>query len=183
MYDYRDGDDYYDEEIDESETEYNNGLSSLELDHAAFVDECDLSSSLDLDDYTIEQIEKSPVDRSWRGCEIIDALQHPDYSTQKSFVKDNNGYREAKYGEKGSQRPDEILISDEGIDIREVKNWTSANALAKNINKQSSDRYEMFGDDLQDLTYVVSPKFTIEECDMLYNACKESDADLEFKYH
>ena len=91
--------------------------------------------------------------------------------------------REAEYGEKGSQRPDEIKFTEEGIDIREVKNWSNADALARNIEKQSADRYEMFGEDIHDLTYIVSPKFTLEECDKLNETCQNSGADIEFKYH
>lgn len=136
-----------------------------------------------LDDTTIQQILKEPDDRSWRGCENIDALQHPDFFTQQSFIKDGEGYRDAEYGEKGSQRPDEIKFTEEGINIREIKNWSNADALARNIEKQSAERYEIFGDDLHDLTYVISPKFTLEECEKLSEACQDSNADIEFKYH
>lgn len=136
-----------------------------------------------LDNTTIQQILNEPDERSWRGCENIDALQHPDFDVQRSFVKDGEGYREAEYGEKGSQRPDEIKFTEEGIDIREVKNWSNADALARNIEKQSADRYEMFGEDIHDLTYIVSPKFTLEECDKLNETCQNSGADIEFKYH
>lgn len=137
-----------------------------------------------LDDSTIDQLFMDPDQRTWRGCENVDALEHPDYSTQISFGKsENDDYEEVAYGTKDSQRPDEIRFTDQGIDIREVKNWSDADALVRNIRDQAGERYELFGDELNDLTFVVSPKFSLEECDKLEETCRESGADIEFKYH
>lgn len=173
MYDLYDIDDFSeetDDNVSDYETDFNAELITSEY------------HDMGIDDLTIEQLFKSPDQRTWRGCENVDALQHPDYSTQTSFGKSETGdYEEVEYGTKGSQRPDEIRVTDEGIDIREVKNWSDADSLVRNIREQAEDRYELFGDDLNDLTFVVSPKFSLEECDKLEEACRESGADIDRK--
>lgn len=137
-----------------------------------------------IDETTIQQLMNAPDERTWRGLENIDALQHPDFDTQKSFISDGeDSYLETSYGTKDSQRPDEIRFSDNGIDIREAKNYSNVDSLIQNISKQAEDRHELFGKDLNDLTFVVSPKFTLEECERLYQTCHDADADIEFKYH
>lgn len=151
-----------------------------------FSDESLISHYRDIgiDEMTIQQLMNAPDDRTWRGLENIDALQHPDFDTQKSFISDGeDGYLETSYGTKDSQRPDEIRFSEKGIDIREAKNYSNVDSLIQNITKQATDRYELFGEDLNDLTFVVSPKFTLEECERLYQTCHDADADIEFKYH
>ena len=140
MYDLYDIDDY-NEEMDDKVRDFETDFITSEY------------HDMGIDDSTIEQLFKSPDQRTWRGCENVDALQHPDYNTQISFGKSETGdYEEVEYGTKGSQRPDEIRFTDEGIDIREVKNWSDADALARNIREQAEDRYELFGEDLNDLS-------------------------------
>ena len=155
----------------------------------AEIDETDMDATeQDTDDITtataILQFMEAPDCRSWKDCEILDALQHPDFEVQKSYISDeDDGFCETAYGTKNSQRPDEIRFTEDGIDIREVKNYSSVSSLIQNISKQADTRHGLFGNELNDLTFVVSPKFTLEECDRIAQACQDADADIEFKYH
>lgn len=187
---------FSDSEIIPDELAESTDINKESIENSEFIDEADgindfseeslISHYRDIgiDDATIQELMNAPDDRTWRGLENVDALQHPDFDTQKSFISNGEyGYLETSYGTKDSQRPDEIRFSEQGIDIREAKNYSNVDSLIQNISKQAKDRHELFGEDLNDLTFVVSPKFTLEECERLYQTCHDADADIEFKYH
>ena len=128
----------------------------------------------------IEALFTSPTERSWRQVEMVDEVRHREFETQRSFIQGEDGYRDAQHSEKGSQRPDLYKCTDEGIELREDKNWSRAKALSSNITNQAGDRKELYRDELKDLTFVVSPKFTLEEADYIADTCYKAGADVEW---
>ena len=137
-------------------------------------------------DTTIEQLLKSPQERSWQGNEKIDLLYHNDFSSQRSFIYDDKeGYREVPYGTKGSQRLDGARFTDNGIDIREMKTYKNVDSLIQNIKKQAEQRQKLFGTNLHDLTFVISPKcldYTVKDAEKIYKACEEIGVNVELLY-
>ena len=117
----------------------------------------------------IETLTKPAEDRSWSETEVADSIRHPEYATQLSFTKDDAGnIIEAPHGEKGSHRPDGIRVSEDGIiDVREVKDYHSKDALMQNMAEQAADRYAFFGKDT-DVTFAIAVNdFTVEEAAQL----------------
>ena len=137
---------------------------------------------LGLSDEEIEALITLPEERSWRQLELVDECRHPDFESQRSFGFDEViGYREVRYGEKNSQRPDLIQFTDEGINIRENKVYGSADALIRNIEQQTQNRMELFEESLNELTYVISPgHFTMEDAERIAEACYGAGVDVEW---
>jgi len=135
----------------------------------------------DMDEASLQALWEDPCSRTPHQVELADAVLHPEYETQLSFaidetgsaLRDENGdWVEMPYGAKGSQRPDGFLEDTEGIHLREQKCYHDLGNLMHNIEAQTDDRREAFGEDV-DLTYVVAPNFTVEEAERLQRYCEE----------
>lgn len=151
-------------------------------DFAAWKDDIQ-EQNPDLSDAALDALWTAPENRSWHQTEMADEALHPEYDRQTSFLlNDETGeLEEVPYGTKGSQRPDGIFFAEDGItSIREDKNYGSISNLERNMEKQTADRRELFGDDI-DLTYVVAPRFTVEEAENLQQFC-EDDLDVNIEW-
>lgn len=122
-------------------------------------------------------------DRSPRECELADLWRHRGSHDQVVFRPDENGaFHEAdsKWRTKGSQVPDLYCEDEDGVHIRELKDWHNIDALADNIDAQAAKRSEAFGEEA-DVTFVVAAnEFTIEEAEGLQQHCEENGIGLEF---
>lgn len=118
-----------------------------------------------LSDKTKEALGTPVEDRTWVQTERADAARHPEYETQKSFTKDNEGnIVEANHGQKGSHRPDGIRTKDDGTyDIREDKDYHNKDSLMQNMANQAADRFEFFGEDTELTFAIAANEFTVEE--------------------
>ena len=142
-----------------------------------------------LSDQKLEALSKSPLDRSWQEVELVDSLRNPGYEAQNSYptdafgqvLRDENGdLITCARNVAGSQRPDLIMEDAEGIHIREDKSYKDIDSLERNILEQTEKRQEGFGENV-DVTYVVAPKFTVEEAEKLQNFCQELGVNMEFQ--
>lgn len=134
-------------------------------------------------DRVMTALTAEPTDRSWRETEIVDEVRYPEYDRQKSFILDaeTGEVMEAPYGTKGSQRPDGIMFLDDGsADIREDKNYLRCDALIRNIEQQTESRRKMFGENVR-LTFVIAPKFTLEEADRISRRCVELGVEIDWQ--
>ena len=137
-------------------------------------------------------LEKPADERNWRETEHADAARNSDFQAQKSYatnpetgavLRDKDGNLvECAPNEKGSVRPDLIKNSDNGIEIRENKNYTNVNNLMQNIKHQSEQRKANFGEDVQQ-TYVVAPKMSVEDAARLQDYVENKlGVNLEFQH-
>lgn len=132
--------------------------------------------SAELPDDALVALWEEPDNRSYQQAELVDIALHPDYKDQRSIlvdaetgkaVQDESGdFVDCSRNIKGSQRPDGMLVDENGIHLREVKDYHNVYNLKQNIKHQTEDRRRAFGDDV-DLTYVVAPNFTLEEAEKL----------------
>ena len=130
----------------------------------------------DLSDEELEALLTPADQRDYMQTELVDTIRNPDYIPQLSLrtdpetgeaLLDENGFFvECPWNTKGAQRPDGMLVDDTGIHLREVKNYGDLNHLMHNIRDQTENRETAFGEGV-DLTYVVAPRFTVEEADKL----------------
>lgn len=145
----------------------------------------------ELTDDTLDALWEEPNNRSYRQTELVDTALHPDYEDQRSIlvdvetgkaVQDEFGnFVDCSRNIKGSQRPDGMLVDENGVHIREVKDYHNVNNLKQNIKHQTEDRRSAFGDDV-DLTYVVAPNFTLEEAEKLQDYVENKlGTDLEWQ--
>ncbi len=135
----------------------------------------------DLDQETLAALWKDVEDRTPREVELADAALHPDFESQKIFLTDDETGQALRDEEgnwltagrrlAGSQAPDGFLEDEEGIHLREQKNYTSAANLLRNIASQTADRRAAFGQDV-DLTYILAPHFTVEEAEKIQQYCE-----------
>lgn len=145
----------------------------------------------ELTDDTLDALWEEPDNRSYRQAELVDIALHPDYEDQRSIlvdaetgkaVQDEFGnFVDCSRNTKGAQRPDGMLVDENGVHLREVKDYHNVNNLKQNIKHQTEHRRNAFGDDV-DLTYVVSPNFTLEEAEKLQDFIENKlDVDLEWQ--
>lgn len=137
----------------------------------------------DLDQATLEALWKDVEFRSPREVELVDAALHPEYESQMIFrtdevtgraLRDENGEWVTDIRRSaGTQVPDGFLEDDLGLHIREDKCYGSAANLMRNIEYQTAARRAAFGDNA-DITYVISPKFTVEEADRIQQFCEDT---------
>ena len=74
-----------------------------------------------------------------------------------------------------------MLVDENGVHLREVKDYHNVSNLKQNIKHQTEDRRGAFGDDV-DLTYVVAPNFTLEEAEELQDYVENKlGVDLEWQ--
>lgn len=145
----------------------------------------------ELSDDSLDALWEDPNKRSYQQTELVDIALHPDYEDQRSILVDTETGKavQDEYGNfvdcsrntKGSQRPDGMLVDENGVHLREVKDYHNVNNLKQNIKRQTEDRRNAFGDDV-DLTYVVAPNFTLEEADKLQDYVENKlGVDLEWQ--
>lgn len=145
----------------------------------------------ELTDDTLDALREEPNNRSYQQAELVDIALHPDYEDQRSILVDLETGKavQDKFGNfvncsrktKGSQRPDGMLVDENGVHLREVKDYHNINNLKQNIKRQTEDRRRAFGDDV-DLTYIVAPNFTLEEAEKLQNYVENIlGTDLEWQ--
>ena len=145
----------------------------------------------ELTDDTLDALWEAPDNRSYQQAELVDIALHPDYDDQRSIlvdaetgkaVQDELGnFVDCPRNTKGAQRPDGMLVDENGVHLREVKDYHNVNNLKQNIKHQTEDRRDAFGDDV-DLTYVVSPNFTLEEAEKLQDYVENKlGVDLEWQ--
>lgn len=136
----------------------------------------------DLDQDTLEALWKSADCRSPREVELVDAALHPEYESQMVFrtdevtgraLRDESGMWVTDVRRSaGTQVPDGFLENESGLHLREDKCYTRAADLMRNIREQTDARRTAFGDDV-DITYVLSPKFTVGEAERIQQHCEE----------
>ena len=147
----------------------------------------------ELADDTLDALWEEPDNRSYRQDELVDIALHQDYEDQRSIlvdaetgkaVQDEFGnFVDCSRSTKGSQRPDGMLVDENGVHLREVKDYHNINNLKQNIKHQTEDRRNAFSDDV-DLTYVVAPNFTLEEAEKLQDYVENKlgvDLDWQLK--
>ena len=145
----------------------------------------------ELTDDTLDALWEEPDNRSYQQTELVDIALHPDYEDQRSIlvdaetgkaVQDESGdFVDCSRNTKGAQRPDGMLVDENGVHLREVKDYHNVNNLKQNINHQPEDRRGAFGDDV-DLTYVVAPNFTLEDAEELQDYVENKlGIDLEWQ--
>ena len=132
----------------------------------------------ELTEETLAALWEAPENRSYAETELVDTALHPEYEAQRSILTDaetgqavrdaENNFVDCPRNTKGSQRPDGMMVDDTGVHLREAKNYNDLNNLKQNIKHQTEDRRAAFGDDVN-LTYVVSPNFSIAEAEKLQN--------------
>lgn len=125
---------------------------------------------------------------SWQQSQKDIAAEYPDYRTQVSFIKNEDGtIRETKYGEKGSIRVD--LYKDghciEGMDWY-VTTPTQRKALVREIKKEYEQRLELLppGTKQTVILDIRGQNVSQEELDELYNdimAATGNGIELKFK--
>lgn len=175
------------ENIDEIYDLDNESVDNLDLDED-FI-EWKNGITADLDEATLKALYKDADKRNPYECEMVDAVYNSEYETQKIFkidevsnevLRDENGlFVSDTSRSKGTQVPDEFYEDEDGIYIREVKDYHDADNLIANIKSQTYDRYTAFGDDI-DLTYVVAPNFSIHDADRIQMACDALDVNIEW---
>ena len=137
----------------------------------------------DLDQATLEALWKGPDCRSPREVELVDAALHPEYESQMIFRTDAETGQALRdeVGEwvtdtrrsAGTQVPDGFYEDELGLHFREEKCYSNASNLMRNISDQTAARRAGFGDDV-DITYVLAPKFTVEEAERIQQYCEET---------
>ena len=146
---------------------------------------------MELTDDTLDALWEDPDNRSYQQTELVDIALHPDYENQRSIqvdtetgkaVQDEFGnFVDCSRNTKGSQRPDGMLVDENGVHLREVKDYHNVNTVKQNIKHQTEDRRNAFGGDV-DLTYVVAPNFTLKEAEELCNYVENGlGIDLEWQ--
>ncbi len=142
-----------------------------------------LEQKPDLTEADLEALWTPAGERNYMQTELVDTLRHPEYEAQRSILTDpetgmavldeNGEFVECPRNTKGAQRPDGMLVDDTGVHLREAKNYGGLNNLINNIREQTANRETAFGQDV-DITYVVEPRFTIEEADRLQAYVEEN---------
>ena len=130
----------------------------------------------ELNEETLNALWEDPDTRSYQETELVDTALHPDFESQRSILVDTEtgkavqdefgNFVDCPRNTKGSQRPDGMMVDDAGVHLREAKNYGNLYNLERNIKEQTEKRFEAFGENT-DLTYVVAPRFTIEEAEKL----------------
>ena len=145
----------------------------------------------ELSDDTLCALWEAPDNRTYQQTELVDAALHPDHEDQRSILVDADtgkavqdefgNFVDCPRNTKGAQRPDGMLVDEDGVHLREVKDYHNVNNLKQNIKHQTEARRSAFGDDV-DLTYVVAPNFTLEEADKLQDYVENKlGVDLEWQ--
>lgn len=108
-----------------------------------------------------------------------------NYETQKSYKKDENGIlQNAKWGEKGSSRPD--AYNKDTNSIVEVKNYNinRPSILVKNIKEQTDKRKEVFGEDVHitEVIDVTGQNPTVKQMNHLTERLEKEVPDIDLDY-
>ena len=197
----------YAEELDEmeeiEETEETEDLADTETEAEDLTEDDDLQLAAQyrkmkewFDDRLTEQeisaLCKDLQDRTPRDCELVSLLTARGYEGQRIFrvdpdtgeaLRDTDGAFDcASVRECGTQVPDEFREDEEGVHIREVKDYTNKYSLIHNIKTQAEDRRSAFGEDV-DLTFVVnSGPFSVQDADYISRSCEKMGVDIEWQY-
>lgn len=170
------------EDIPETTTPGDLPFPEEELAEALDWEQDTLAEQADTPDPALmEALGKAASERDWIEVEQVDSYRHPEFETQMSFQVDPTTGKamQDEFGEwiqcsrntPGAQRPDLFMEDEDGIHMREDKCYHDVTSLTQNIRQQTEDRRAAFGDDV-DLTYVVSPNFTVVEAERLQNYCE-----------
>lgn len=145
----------------------------------------------ELTDDTLQALWEKPDNRIYQQTELVDMALHRDYEGQRSILVDSEtgkaiqdefgNYVDCSRNTKGSQRPDGMLVDENGVHLREVKDYHNVNNLKQNIKHQTEERRSAFGNDV-DLTYVVAPNFSIGDAEKLQDYVENKlGVDLEWQ--
>lgn len=180
MYDYEEMDLSY-EEMNESD-DIEDDQEIIDLTYDEMIELKEEYEELGYDEDQIEAYLTLPEDRTPRQHEIVTEMLHPDYIPQVSYIADSGEYFEVPYGTSGSQRPDLVKLDEGHLSMLEAKCYTDVDNLIHNMKEQTALREEGFEENLNDITYIISPNFTIEDADKIATAMADSKADIEWIY-